>query len=72
LFPGSPTGAGVPHPFACDSTGNPILITPPPNVQEGDQLVVMVLPFGSFAPQQTPATINVTVASRAGQETPMR
>lgn len=56
------TAAGVPHPFARDTNGNPVVITPPPGFQAGDQLVVLTVPFGSFTPTQPPANLTVTVA----------
>lgn len=56
------TAAGVPHPYAKDATGNPVLVTIPPGFQAGDQLVVLELPFGSFTPDQPPAEVAVTVA----------
>ena len=56
------TNAGVRHPYAVDSNGNPLLIMPPAGFQEGDQLVVLQLPFGSFAPDQIPANISVTAS----------
>jgi fimbrial isopeptide formation D2 family protein/uncharacterized repeat protein (TIGR01451 family) len=56
------TAAGVPHPFARDTNGNPIVVTPPPGFQPGDQLVVLTIPFGSFTPTQPPADLTVTVA----------
>ena len=54
------TTAGVRHPYAVDSNGNPLLIVPPAGFREGDQLIVLQLPFGSFAPDQIPANISVT------------
>lgn len=56
------TAAGVPHPYARGPDGAPLIIYPPPGFQEGDQLVVLELPFGSFAPGQTPADITVTTS----------
>ena len=41
------------HPYAKDSSGNSVIVNGTP----GDQLVVFQLPFGSFTPGQTPATI---------------
>ncbi len=43
------------HPYAVDNTGSPLTINGTP----GDTLVVLQLPFGSFAPDQTPADIVV-------------
>jgi uncharacterized repeat protein (TIGR01451 family)/fimbrial isopeptide formation D2 family protein len=50
-----PTGQ-VNHPFAKDSSGNPVVISG----GVGDQLVVFQLPFGSYGPDQPPAAINFT------------
>jgi uncharacterized repeat protein (TIGR01451 family)/fimbrial isopeptide formation D2 family protein len=44
------------HPFAKDGSGQPLIVTGTP----GDQLVVVELPFGSFAPDQPAASINFT------------
>jgi fimbrial isopeptide formation D2 family protein/uncharacterized repeat protein (TIGR01451 family) len=54
------TAAGVPHPFAKGTNGQPLIITPPAGFREGDQLVVLELPFGSFTADQPPADIQVT------------
>lgn len=54
------TAAGVPHPYAKDASGSPILITLPTGFEEGDQLVVLEVPYGSFTPSQPPADIQVT------------
>lgn len=56
------TAGGVAHPFARDANNNPVIIAPPPGCQEGDQLVVLQLPFGSFTGNQPPADVAVTVA----------
>ena len=45
------------HPLAVDSSGDPIVVNGTP----GDTLVVFQLPFGSFAPSQTPVEIDVTL-----------
>ena len=55
------TAAGVNHPYAVDPTGKPLLIKPPAGFQEGDQLVVLQLPFGSFTNDQPVATIDVAL-----------
>lgn len=55
VFDGS--GEAV-HPLAVDAAGDPIIVTGTP----GDTLVVFQLPFGSFAPDQTPAEIDVTLS----------
>ena len=44
------------HPYAKDASGNPLVITGTP----GDQLVVLLLPFGSVTPGQPQATVDVT------------
>ncbi len=44
------------HPYAVDSSGNPIVLDGTP----GDQVVVFQLPFGSFTPGQPTATINLS------------
>ena len=54
------TDSGVPHPFAKDANGNPLLITPPAGFQAGDTLVVLQLPFGSFTAGQPPVDIDVS------------
>lgn len=45
------------HPFAVDASGNPRIVHGTP----GDTLAVITLPFGSFTPDQTPATIAVNL-----------
>ena len=67
------TAAGVPHPYAKDAAGNPVIIFPPAGFQEGDQLVVLQLPFGSFTPDQPPADLSVTVktSNLADRGTPL-
>ncbi|MEO0760559.1 MAG: hypothetical protein AAFZ09_01940, partial [Pseudomonadota bacterium] len=45
------------HPLASDPDGNPIVVTGTP----GDTLVVLSLPFGSFAPEQVPVEIELTL-----------
>ncbi len=44
------------HPFAKDSNGDPWQVTG----QEGDTFVTLVLPFGSFTPDQPAADISIT------------
>ena len=56
------TAAGVPHPFAKDSSGNPLIITPPSGFRAGDTLVVLLLPFGSFTADQPPVDVSVTAS----------
>jgi large repetitive protein len=55
------TAAGINHPFAKDSSGNPVKILPPPGFKAGDQLIVLELPFGSFTPAQPAVDLNVAV-----------
>ena len=55
------TAAGVNHPYAVDPTGKPLVIKPPANFKEGDQLVVLQLPFGSFTNDQPVASIDVAL-----------
>jgi hypothetical protein len=58
-------GNGIPdveHPFAQEATGALRIVDAPAGFVEGDQLVVFELPFGSFAPDQPPADVTVTVA----------
>ncbi len=54
--------AGVPHPFAKDSAGNPrmIKLADLPGFKAGDKLVVLELPLGSVTPDQPPVDIVVT------------
>lgn len=56
------TAAGVPHPFAKDANGNPLIILPPPGFQAGDQMVVLQLPFGSFTADQPPLDMQIIAA----------
>src|SRR5262249_27602851 len=46
------------HPLAKDSAGRPVVVT---GDAVGDQLVVLQLPFNSFTPNQSIATVNVSV-----------
>lgn len=54
-FP-APTGC-VAHPYAVDTSGAPVQVCGTP----GDQLVVLLLPFGSFFPDQPPVEVIVSV-----------
>jgi fimbrial isopeptide formation D2 family protein/uncharacterized repeat protein (TIGR01451 family) len=63
LFPdddgaGPGTTGTILHPYAVDSSGNPLTVTG----TTGDQLVVFQLPFGSFVPAQPEAAIQVSAA----------
>ncbi|MFH2102997.1 MAG: sortase [Chloroflexota bacterium] len=52
------------HPFAVDASGANLTISCaslPVPCRAGDRLVVVRLPFGSFAPDQPPATVSFTV-----------
>ena len=57
------------HPYALDSSGNPVILTGKP----GDQVVVFQLPFGSFTPGQTPAVVDFTahISNLAAVGTPL-
>ncbi len=50
-----PVGGYVNHPYAVDSSGNPVQVYGTP----GDELVVLQLPFGSFTLGQPPVTISM-------------
>ena len=52
-----PVGGTVQHPYAVDNTGAPLVVSGTP----GDQLVVLLMPFGSFAPAQPPAPVKATL-----------
>ena len=57
------TEAGVEHPYAVDSSGDALVILPGDvGMEVGDQLVVIQLPFGSFAPDQPTAAVSVTAS----------
>ena len=59
-FPDDGGGTGtIDHPFAVDNTGAPLQITG----TAGDKLVVLELPFGSYAPGQPPADLVVTATT---------
>ncbi len=49
------------HPLVRDTSGNPVVVTAPANFHQGDQLVVIRLPFGSFVNTQPAAVVDVTV-----------
>lgn len=55
-FPPGTAPTCVAHPYAVDSSGNPLQVCGTP----GDALVVLQLPFGSFTPTQPSAVISVT------------
>ncbi|MBI1294077.1 hypothetical protein GC175_03850 [bacterium] len=57
------------HPYAVDSADNPLIITGTP----GDDLVVLLLPFGSFTQGQPAAevTVNVNLSNQADLGTPL-
>ena len=65
-FPAGPLGAApcpagqsqVTHPYAEDITESPIVVCGIP----GDKLVVFQLPFGSFTPEQPPATVEFSAS----------
>jgi len=52
------------HPIAVDTAGNPVVMTLDASLgfQEGDQLHVLTLPFGSYTPDQPAADIVITAA----------
>ncbi|HEX3051861.1 MAG TPA: hypothetical protein VHP83_14475, partial [Aggregatilineaceae bacterium] len=65
-----PAGTGcVAHPYAFDTTHTPLQVCGTP----GDKLVVIVLPFGSFAPDQPAADIEITaqVSNLADLDVPL-
>ncbi|WP_333657350.1 isopeptide-forming domain-containing fimbrial protein, partial [Anaerolinea sp.] len=66
-FP-APTGC-VAHPYAVDTSGAPVQVCGTP----GDQLVVLLLPFGSFVPDQPPVevVVNVNMSNYADVGTPL-
>ncbi|MGC8988742.1 MAG: isopeptide-forming domain-containing fimbrial protein, partial [Verrucomicrobiia bacterium] len=71
-------GLGIQHPFAKDSTGNPVYVKttdfpPAGRFQNGDKLLVVQLPFGSFTPEQPTALLvfTATVSSLADVGTPL-
>ena len=57
------------HPYAVDNMGDAVTVTGTP----GDTLVVLQLPFGSFAPDQTPSEIilNLTMSEDADLLAPL-
>jgi len=54
-----PLGPYAIHPYADDSSGNPLTVYAPAGYGVGDTLLVLQLPFGSFTPTQPAATINL-------------
>ena len=63
VFPDDGGGTGtVFHPYAVDAAGDPLEVTG----AAGDTLIVLQLPFGSFAPEQPEAVIQLT-ASVSGE-----
>ncbi|NNJ26985.1 isopeptide-forming domain-containing fimbrial protein [Alienimonas chondri] len=59
VFPDDGAGTGtVFHPYAVDAAGDPLEITG----NAGDTLIVLQLPFGSFAPEQPEAVIELTAS----------
>ncbi len=59
VFPDDGGGRGcVDHPLAVDSSGSPLQVCG----TAGDKLVTVQLPFGSFIPDQPPATIELPVS----------
>ncbi len=70
------TGSGCPsglrpvnHPFAVNSSGTPLIVCGTP----GNKLVTLRLPFGSFTPDQPPAslTINASLSNLADLNFPL-
>jgi len=53
------TSSGVNHPYAKDSSGNPVKIMPPSGFKAGDTLAILRFPLGSFTADQTPADVRV-------------
>ena len=60
---GGTAGIQFEHPEAVDATGAALVVTLDAGLglQEGDQLVILELPFGSYTPDQPAADIVVTV-----------
>jgi uncharacterized repeat protein (TIGR01451 family)/fimbrial isopeptide formation D2 family protein len=56
------TASGVNHPYAVNTDGSPVVITPPTGFRAGDKLVVLQLPFGSFTVDQPAADISVSLS----------
>ncbi len=50
------------HPLAVDTSGNPLIVTLDNGlgIKEGDQLVILQLPFGSYTPDQPAIDIEIT------------
>ena len=63
----------VTHPYAKDATGAALVVNAPPGYGEGDQLIVLQLPYGSFAPSQPPADvlINLQMSNLADANAPL-
>lgn len=59
IFPGPGPVGCVAHPYAVDAADSPLQVCG----TSGDKLVVLLLPFGSFTPNQTPATISIDAIS---------
>ena len=57
-----PAVGGIPHPYAVDSSGNPLVITTPMGFEAGDELVVLQLPFGSFTSGEPALNLQINVA----------
>jgi LPXTG-site transpeptidase (sortase) family protein len=51
----------VTHPLVRDSSGNFITVNAPGTAGQGDKLVTIRLPFGSYSPGQPPISVDVTV-----------
>jgi fimbrial isopeptide formation D2 family protein/uncharacterized repeat protein (TIGR01451 family) len=63
------TASCIDHPYARDNTNTPLQVCGTP----GDTLVVILLPFGSFTPNQPTAevTVNATLSNLADLNTPL-
>jgi len=57
-------GLGIPHPYAVTTSGTPVYLLTTDfgsgRFQNGDQLLVALLPFGSFTPEQPAATLAIS------------
>ena len=58
--PGHSGVLGALHPFAVDSSGNPLFVAAPTGYLAGDTMYVLQLPFGSYTPGEPAAAINLT------------
>ncbi|RMG74463.1 MAG: hypothetical protein D6711_08840, partial [Chloroflexi bacterium] len=69
VSPCGPTESQVTHPYAEDTSQSPIVVCGTP----GDKLVTFQLPFGSFTPDQPPATIDfqASLSDHADLNTPL-